>query len=245
MLATFALPAAMQAQDDDSATAVQFDSHTFELLRTLADGVSAFVVDAPTDSLDGGDSLQPPRTEFRLQIYTDTIPAPAAVGWINVYDASDLENFPAHEQYERLLQLLREHPNLNDEQSLPTLYPYQRSALPPDRYTEFFTNASYFDSEGYRGITFIYARVIPAGSDREPIMFYRVYFEGISLDEQRYLSAQVEGQQELIEPLDKITDVDEYIAQAKTLFNTSADNDISAWMQDARSLFSSFGYAAP
>lgn len=238
----FALvPAGIQAQEDAGATlAVQFNGHSFALPRALADGFSAFVVDESTAYLENS-SLQPPRTEFRLEMYTNEVGAPA-VGWINVYNASDLEGFAAQEQYDRLLDLLNERPDLSEQETLPTLYPYQKSALPPDRYREFFVNASYLETEGYRGITFIYGRAIHIGNS-QPVLFYRIYFEGISANGERYLSAQVEGLPDLTDPLEEVTDPDEYFTQAQALFHEPTDEAIIAWLEPANALFSSFDYS--
>lgn len=236
------VPTALHAQEDvGSASAVQFNGHSFALPRSLADGFSAFIVDEPTAYLENS-SLQPPRTEFRLEIYMVEAGAPPAVGWINVYNVSDLEGFAAQEQYERLSDLLNERPDLGEQETLPTLYPYQKSALPPDRYREFFVNASYMESEGYRGITFIYGRAIHIGNSPS-VLFYRVYFEGISADGERYLSAQVEGLPDLTDPLDEVSDPDEYFTQAQALFHEPTDEAIVAWLEPANRLFSSFGYA--
>lgn len=235
------MPTAARAQDDVSPAG--FDGHSFDLPRSLADGFTAFIVREPTDALEGDDP-QPPRTEFRLQLYTDEIAVPPAVGWVNVYNVSDLQDYAAYAQYQRLRDLLDERPDLSAEDTLPTLYPYQRSALPPEWYQELFVNAAYLESKGYRGITFIYGRAIRVGEGRAPFMFYRVYFEGISLDDQRYLSAQVEGTAELLEPLEGITDHDEYTAQARALFHEPDDDAIAAWLNQANLLFSSFDYAS-
>ncbi len=67
--------------------------------------------------------------------------------------------------------------------------------------------------------------------DSAPLMFYRLYFEGLSSDDQRYLSAQVEGQQELLESLEGITDREEYITQARAMFQEPADEAVIAWLQ--------------
>lgn len=237
------LPAPVNAQEEgEAARAVQFDSHSFLLPSSLADGFSAFVIDHPTEYIDGDDP-QPPRAEFRLQWYTDLVAASPAVGWVSVYTASDLQDFPAYEQYERLLDLLNERPDLSEQDTLPTLYPYQRAALSPDMYTEFFVNAAYLESAGYRGITFIYGRVLHLG-DRQPIVFYRVYFEGISSDDQRYLSAQVEGLPELTESLEGVIDLEEYMTQVQALFHEPVDEAVIAWLHPANVMFSSFDYAA-
>lgn len=242
LLSSLALvPISIQAQDDTTAAiTVQFNGHSFTLPRTLADGFSAFVVDEATAYLENN-SLQPPRTEFRLEAYTTEVGTPA-VGWVNVYDVSDLEGFAAQQQYERLSDLLNDHPDLSEQETLPTLYPYQRSALPPDRYHEFFVNASYLETEGYQGITFIYGRAIHVGNN-QPVLFYRVYFEGISADGERYLSAQVEALPDLTDPLDEVTDPDDYFAQAQAFFDDPTDEKIVAWLEQANLLFSSFGYA--
>lgn len=229
----------VKAQDDeDSSVSVQFDGHSFALPRDLANGFSAFVVDAPTE-IPGGD-IQPPRTEFRLQLYTNTVDTSPAVGWVNVYDVGVLEGYA---QYAQLRDLLSERPDLSTVEALPTLYPYQRSALPTERYTEFFVNAAYLETAAYQGITFIYGRVIHVANSQS-ILFYRVYFEGISLDEQRYLSAQVEGLPSLTAPLEGITAPDEYLAQAKVLFGEPTDEAVIAWLTQANSLFASFDYGA-
>lgn len=244
LMSLFALvPTALHAQEDvASASEVQFNDHTFALPRSLADGFSAFIVDEPTAYLENS-SLQPPHTEFRLEMYTNEVGAPPPVGWINIYNASDLESFAAQEQYERLLALLSERPNLSEQETLPTLYPYQKSALPPDRYREFFVNASYLETEGYSGITFIYGRAIHIGNSPS-VLFYRVYFEGISADGERYLSAQVEGLPDLTDPLEEVTDPDEYFTQAQALFHEPTDENVVAWLEPAQLLFSSFGYTA-
>lgn len=237
-------PAAVMAQENgDSASAVQFNGHSFALPHSLADGFTAFVIDEPTEAVDGSDSPQPPRTEFRLLAYSDTAADSRPVGWVSVYTVGDLEAYPAYAQYERLRDILSERPDLSDETTLPTLYPYQRSALPPERYSEFFVNAAYLESGDYRGITFIYGRVIHLG-DHQPILFYRLYFEGISSDEQRYLSAQVEGLPELIEPLEEVSDLDEYISQARALFDEPVDEAVLAWLEQANVMFTSFEYSA-
>ncbi len=223
-------------EEDEVGIEVQFNGHSFELPRSIADGFTAFVIDQPTEALDGSDAPQPPRTEFRLLTYTDSVEIPPATGWVSVYTVEDLEGSAA---YEQLRDLLDERPDLIGEATLPTLYPYQRSALSPENYTEFFTNAAYLEAEGYQGITYVYGRAIHVG-DNEPILFYRVYFEGISSDGQRYLSAQVEGPAALIEPLEGVTAIDEYITQAKALFNESTDEDVIAWLSQAELMFSSF-----
>lgn len=240
------MPALIKAQEDDTENTVQvqFNGHVFLLPTSLADGFSAFLIDQPTPYPDGSDTLQPPRTEFRLQMHSDTVNTQPAVGWINVYDVDDLEDHAAYDQYERLRDLLTERPDLNAEAILPTLYPYQRSALSPDLYTEFFVNAAYIESADYRGITFIYGRVIHA-NNRQPILFYRVYFEGISSDGQRYLSAQIEGLPGLITSLDGVTDPDDYLAQAQALFHNPTDDAVIAWFQQAELMFASFDYTPP
>lgn len=235
------IPVEVEAQEDLSP--VGFDGHKFDLPRSFADGFTAFVIDQPTEALQG-DNPQPPRTEFRLLPYTDEGANSAAVGLVSVYTASDLAGYAAYKQYVRLHDLLSARPDLTAEEPLPTLYPYQQSVLPPDRYSEFFVNATYLDSEGYQGITFIYGRVIHISEDRAPVMFYRVYFEGISLDEQRYLSAQVEGMPELLESLQSITDYDEYMFQARALFHQPSDEAVVAWLNQSNLLFTSFDYVA-
>lgn len=235
---------AVNAQDDGSSVIqAQFNGHRFDIPRGLADGFTAFVIDEASNYPDGADSTQPPRTEFRLLNYTDAVGSQVPIAWVNVFDASILEGYPEYEKYEHLRDLLSSRPDLNTQETLPTLYPYQTSALPPENYTELFMNAAYLDSESYSGITFIYGRVVHLG-DSKPILFYRVYFEGISSDNQHYLSAQVEGLQELTEPLDDIRNVDEYITQTKALFHEPADETIMAWLSQANVMFSSFADAA-
>lgn len=234
------MPAAAHAQDDQTVP-VQFASHSFLLPHSLADGFSAFIVNEPSATTSGGDSLQPPRTEFRLQWYTAEVATTRAVGWVNIYDARDLQEGDATTHYMRLQYLLSERPDLSAETALPTLYPYQQSAVSPDRYTEFFVNADYLDAAGYHGVTFVYGRVIHVG-ERQSVLFYRVYFEGLSPDGRRYLSAQVEGMQDLIVSLDEIADRDEYIAQAQALFAEPVNDNIIAWLERARTLFASFDY---
>lgn len=235
------MPVTIKAQEESSSTTVQFNGHIFNLPDSIANGITAFIIDEPTEQ-PGGDAFQPPRTEIRLIPYTREA-APPAVGWVNVYAIGDLEGNPAYEQYEQLRGLLSERPDLNIEETLPTLYPYQQSALAPDQYSEVLINAAYLDSVGYRGITYLYGRVIQLG-DSAPLMLYRLYFEGISSDDQRYLSAQVEGQQELLESLEGIHDRDEYINQVRTLFEEPTDEAVLAWLNQANLLFSSFDYAA-
>jgi hypothetical protein len=234
-------PGAVNAQDDQTVP-VQFAGHSFLLPRSLADGFSAFIVSEPTSTTSGADSLQPPRTEFRLQWYTAEVATPRAVGWVNIYDASDLQEGSANAQYMRLQYLLSERPNLTTETALPTLYLYQQSAVSSDRYSEFFVNAGYLEAAGYQGITFVYGRVIHA-NERQSVLFYRVYFEGLSPDGQRYLSAQVEGTQELIASLDGITDLEEYVDQAQALFSDPVDANVVAWLAQANTIFASFDYA--
>lgn len=238
------MPVALNAQDDDESTeSVHFAGHAFELPRSIANGFSAFIVDEATATAGSRDSLQPPRTEFRLLVYSDVVAASPAVGWVNIYNRADLEPYDAYAQYERLQGLLSERPDLGAETSLPTLYPYQRSVVAPDRYSEFFVHADYLETAGYQGISFVYGRVIYAG-DRQSVLFYRVYFEGMSHDGQRYLSSQIEGSQDLIESLDSIIDRDEYVAQAQALFNQPTDEAIIAWIDRAQRMFSSFDYNA-
>ena len=244
LLFCFALvPAVIRAQEEDDATlSVQFAGHSFTLPRGIADGIAAYSIAQPTASLNGGDALQPPRTEFRLLTYTDTFETPPAAGWVSVYNAADLQGYAASEQYERLRALLSERLSLNDQEMLPTLYPYQQSFLPPDRYTELFVNAAYLEAEGYHGITFIYGRVLHLGSS-QPVLFYRIYFEGLSSDDQRYLSAQVEGLPELTASLEGITDVDEYVSGVRALFDEPTDAAVIAWVRQANEMFSSFDYS--
>lgn len=243
MIFVIRLPVIIRAQEHASTDTVQvqFNGHAFQLPNSIADGFSAFIIDQPTPSPDGSETLQPPRTEFRLQMYSETVNTQPAVGWINVYDVDDLEDHAAYDQYKRLRDLLTERPDLNAEESLPTLYPYQRSALSPDTYTEFFVNAAYLESADYSGITFVYGRVIHA-NNRQPILFYRVYFEAISSDEQRYLSAQIEGLPGLITSLDGVTDAEDYITQARALFHEPTDEAVIAWLQQVELLFTSFDY---
>ncbi len=234
----------LRAQDDDSSIVpAQFNGHTFDIPRSLADGFSAFVIDEPSAYPDGADSIQPPRTEFRLLPYTDTASGAIPAAWVNIYTVSGLESYPEYQQYKQLHDLLSNRPDLNTQEALPTLYPNQISALSPDNYTGFFVNAAYLDSDAYNGITFIYGRVIHLGN-RQPILFYRVYFEGISTDSERYVSAQVEGLQEFTEILEGVTNVEDYITQVKAMFHEPIDADIIAWLGQANVLFSSFDYVA-
>ncbi|MCA0454060.1 MAG: hypothetical protein LCI00_08815 [Chloroflexi bacterium] len=233
----------VNAQDAaGSAVAVQFNGHAFDLPRQLADGFSAFVIDEASAYPDNADNTQPPRTEFRLLAYSEEAGSSLPVAWINIFNASDLANYPEYAAFEQLYDILRKRPDLSTEPVLPTLYPYQASALPPESYTAFFINAAYLDTETYNGITFIYGRVVQIG-DSKPVLFYRVYFEGISTDQRRYVSAQVEGLQELVRSLEGVTNGDDYLTQTKALFQEPTQPDIIAWLDQARLMFSSFSYA--
>jgi hypothetical protein len=220
---------------------VQFNGHQFNLPLNIADGFSAFVMGEPTGSFNEPDTLIPPRTEFRLLRYSDSLESSAPVGWVSVYQVSDMNGYAHYEQYQHLRDVLDERPDLSLLETLPTVYPYQASALPPDYYSEFFVNTSYLESDGYHGITFIYGRVIQVGSSR-PVVFYRVYFEGISADNMRYISEQVEGSPRFMDALEEITDSEAYLIAVQELLDAPVDDAIIAWIAAANEMFISFDY---
>lgn len=233
----------MVRSDDDELINVNFNDHMFDLPRSIADGFTAFVIDDASENPTAGGFIQPPRTEIRLFDYIDMTTRQDA-GWVNVYEREDLIGYTAFETYEQLRDLLEQRPNLNIMETLPTLYPFQMSELEPDQYREFFTNATYIQSEGYQGITFVYGRGLIFDGEVATVL-YRVYFESVSADGERYLSAQVEGFVDFDEVFADATFAgpDDYMEAVVALFNNPDNPVIIDWLMQAERMFVSFDYA--
>ena len=169
-----------QSDETGALKTVSFEGHTLRYSPTLANQIIILDNEA---GIDEADIEQPPHIEIALT-YVGNVPS----GAVRFYRVADIADDAAGDQIQALRRLLAERPDLDEQTELPTLHPFMSAENISLSTVTFVSQARYFETAGYDGIVFINGRHYKTSSS-EPAGLYRLTFEGLSADENWYVSA--------------------------------------------------------